>query len=326
MKKGHVAIGLAVVLLVAALLVALFAGYKAAGLPKRLGFTLGVCTHGNESSELYALEHGVRRFRTDISLSGSQEALLGMEHNMYNANYLGILDYETLPGGSSNKNWSLEEWNASVANAINAYPWISAWEIWNEPLVAQFQTGYMNGSAHNYYMLIKSAYTIIKAREPNATIVCFGGAPIADYPAMLWYAQVWNYGASKYCDAISIHAYQYAPALLSSEQLQAWKASIYAYENLTGKPIWITEFGMPSYSEELQGYTQSMQEAFFAQSLNLFNSMSFVKRAYWYDLWGLSDGAAGNNFGLLNLTDPNSSVTSKAWHAFLSAYSGGASN
>ncbi|MGC8586543.1 MAG: glycosyl hydrolase [Candidatus Micrarchaeia archaeon] len=286
-----------------------------------LDFVLGVCTHGNESSELYALHHGVKYFRTDIDNSKSQEALLAMEHSMYNASYLGILDYETLPGGSSNKNWSLNEWNESIERAISAYPWISTWEIWNEPLVKQFQTGYMNGSAYNYYVIIKSASEIIKAREPNATIVCFGGAPIADYQAMLWYKQVWGYGAAKYCDAISLHAYPYGPELLSSTQVKAWMASIQAYENFTNKPIWITEFGMPSSSEEIPGFTQHLEESFLEQGLGLFNRMSYIKRVYWYDLWGLSDGALGNNFGLLNLTNPNSNITSQAWPVFLKAYS-----
>ena len=166
---------------------------------RHLDFVLGVCTHGNESSELYALRHGVRYFRTDIGNSKNQESLLTMEHSIYNASYL------------------------------------------------------MNGSAYNYYVIIKSASGIIKAREPNAKIVCFGGAPIADYQAMLWYRQVWSYGAAKYCDAISIHAYPYGPELLSSTQITAWMASIQAYENFTHKPIWITEFGMPSSSKEIPG-------------------------------------------------------------------------
>ncbi|MEM3851111.1 MAG: hypothetical protein QXD17_01725, partial [Candidatus Micrarchaeaceae archaeon] len=72
--------------------------------------------------------------------------------------------------------------------------------------------------------------------------------------------------------------------------------------------------------ELISGYTPKLQEEFLVGSLSLFNSMSFVKRVYWYDLWGLSDGALGNNFGLLNLSDPSSSVATPAWGAFLYAY------
>ncbi|MGC8687257.1 MAG: glycosyl hydrolase [Candidatus Micrarchaeia archaeon] len=288
--------------------------------PKHLDFVLGVCTHGNESSEVYALSNGVRYLRTDISLSKSQEELLSMEHNIYNASYLGILDYETLPGGSSNRNWSLSEWNESVSNAVSSYPYISTWEIWNEPYVQNFETGYMNGSAYNYFMIIKSAANIIRARDPNATIVCFGGAPIADPQLMMWYERVWSYGAYKYCNAISIHAYPYGPALLSSLQMQAWRSSIYSYENFTHVPIWITEFGMPSSSAAAYGYTQQLQGMVMEQGFGLFNNISFVKRVYWYDLWGLSDGNLENNFGLLNLSNPLNGKPNLAWSIFKEAY------
>ena len=321
-KRSMLAIALIVAAAVLIVVLSEVVNFNSVSAPRHLGFVLGVCTHGNESSESYALENGVRYFRTDISLGKSQEALLGAEHSAYNASYLGILDYETLPGGSSNKNWSLNEWNASVASAIAAYPWIDTWEIWNEPLVKQFQTGYMNGSAYNYYMLIRSASKVIKAKETNATIVCFGGAPIADYQAMLWYEQVWSFGAYMYCNAVSIHAYPYGPELLSGSQEQAWKAGLYAYENFTHVPIWITEFGIPSSSVETQGYTQSLQSAFMEQGLALFGNIGFVKRVYWYDLWGLSDGTLGNNFGLLNLSNPGTGAQSAAWHTFIGAYSG----
>ncbi|MEM0149723.1 MAG: glycosyl hydrolase [Candidatus Micrarchaeaceae archaeon] len=317
MKRRAVLIA-TIALATAILLVLLFEAVQPHNgpMPKHLNFVLGVDTHGNEGPELNALEHGVRYFRTDISLNKSEEALLSMEHRDYNASYLGILDYETLPGGSSNKNWSLSEWNASVANALAAYPWISTWEIWNEPLVQQFQTGYMNGSAYNYYMVIKSAAAIIRQSEPNATIVCFGGAPVGNYYALQWYAQVWNFGAANYCNAISIHAYPSGNELMDSAVNAAWNASLSAYEALTGKPVWITEVGMPS-SSAMPGYSASLQSSFMAQSLSFFDKYSYIKRVYWYDLWGLSDGSLEDNFGLLNLSDPNSSAEGAAWRLFL---------
>ncbi|MGC8669615.1 MAG: glycosyl hydrolase [Candidatus Micrarchaeia archaeon] len=317
MKIKHVAL-IAVMLVILAFVLFALPNGKTSSLPKRLNFTLGLCTHGNESSELYALRHGVRYLRTDISLTKSQEALIGMEHSSYNASYLGILDYETLPGGSSNKNWSLEEWNESVANAIRSYPYITTWEIWNEPYIKSFQTGYMNGSAYNYYRVIKNSYEIIKSVEPNATIVCFGGAPLGVGNIYDWYAQVWNYGAYNYCNAISIHAYPDSYGLNNAINA-TWANSLMEYEDLTGKPIWITEFGMPS-SSTAYPYSMNMQRNFLIQSLDFFDRFRFVKRAYWYDLWGLSDGTYKNNFGLLNLSDPNSNITSPAWHVFLYEY------
>ncbi|MEM0094320.1 MAG: glycosyl hydrolase [Candidatus Micrarchaeaceae archaeon] len=318
MQKRLVLVLIAIVsaIVIAIALIAIAAENTSLEIPKSLDFTIGVCTHGNESSEVFALNHGVKYLRTDVSLSANQEKLLDLEHFQYGANYLGILDYNTVPS----KDWNLSQWNASIEQVLAEYPWITAWEIWNEPMVSQFQTGYLNGSPYNYYEIIKSAYTIIKAREPNATIVCFGGAPIANQYAYYWYSQVWAYGAAEYCNAISIHAYPQTMGPLNSTSIKEWKESLYEYENLTSKPIWITEFGIPSSSELISGYTPKLQEEFLVGSLSLFNSMSFVKRVYWYDLWGLSDGALGNNFGLLNLSDPSSSVATPAWGAFLYAY------
>jgi len=295
--------------------------YKnAVSLPSKLGFVLGVCTHGNESSEIYALSNGVKYFRTDITQSKSQNELLDYEHSRYNAQYLGILDYESLPNGSSNRQWNLSEWNQSIENILTMYPWINTWEIWNEPYVQNFQTGYMNGSAYNYYMVIKSAAIIIKHKEPNATIVCFGGAPLGIYSIYEWYAHVWGYGAANYCNAISVHAYTNGPEPIDSGINTTWNASLEAYEYLTNKPIWVTEFGMPS-SSAVPGYSTGLQNEFLGQSLSFFNRYEYVKRVYWYDLWGLSDGLLKDNFGLLNLSNPSNGTQSSAWQEFIKAYS-----
>jgi len=310
MKKIYAILIVILLLLVIAYTIATFAIKSTNVFPKKVNFALGVCTHGNESSELYALNHGIRYFRTDISNTPEQIKLLYYEHTQ-GANYLGILDYSTLPGGIGNKNWNLSTWNTSVEEAVANYPWINTWEIWNEPYVSNFETGFMNGSAYNYYLIIKSASTIIKEHEPNATVVCFGGAPIGNSNIFYWYAKVWSYGASKYCDAISIHAY--------NTQINEWNQTLLAYEELTQKPIWVTEIGMPASSRLLAGFSPSLQNEFMIQSFDLLNSMKFVKRVYWYDLWGLSDGAQGNDFGLLNLSNPVLEPK-PAWYTFMNFY------
>ncbi len=308
-------------IIVLALLIFALLWANTASTKMHLNFTIGVCTHGNESSELYAISHGIKYFRTDIYANPSQENLLNYEHSK-GAEYLGILDYNTLPDGMSNKNWNLSTWNNSVANAVKAYPWINTWEIWNEPYVSNFQAGYMNGSAYNYFEVIKGAYEAIKAVEPNATVVCFGGAPMFSYQVYQWYSQVWSYGASSYCDAISMHAY---PSSASFSQYKAlWSSSLSAYESLTGKPIYITEVGMPASSNLSSSYTQGLQNTFMEQAFSFFSNYSYVKRVYWYDLWGLSDGRYGNNFGLLNLSNPNGKPN-LAWFTFLNLYNNSSS-
>ncbi len=301
-------------------------GRPAAKLPSNVSLIVGVGTHGNVGSETKSLMSGVKYYRVDINLSSRQANQILSENEQFGAQYLGILDYETLAGLGANDSQSLNAWNLSVLEALDKYPEIRTWEIWNEPYVAQFQTGYMNGSAYNYYQMIKSAYVIIKSEEPNATVVCLGGAPIADYNTFNWYSQVWSFGAASYCDAISVHAYAGDTLLNQSGVSHYWLEGLSAYWNLTHKQIWITETGMPSYSYAYpSAFSQPMQNAFLLQDIIFFSNVPYVKRVYWFDLWGLSDGSLRNNFGLLNLSEPYSGNPGLAWHTFLSIYNSSAS-
>jgi hypothetical protein len=261
-----------------------------------------------------ALSNGINCFRTDISFSSSKNAtIMNVINN--NGEYLGILDYQTVNaqpsqnGCTSGCNWSLTTWNNSIIEALKQYPKINEWEIYNEPLVNEFESGYENGSALNYYNMIKSAYEIIKKIEPNSTIVCFGGAelfPLSEVQyEYYFYKNVWDYGASKYCDAISLHAYSIPFYNLTQDPYQnvslkeVYNFTINLYENLTKKPIWITETGIPSNNWTVGvNLSQQKQASFLTQEFNFFSNYSFIKRIYWYDLVGGT--GAGADFGLLN--------------------------
>jgi hypothetical protein len=274
-----------------------------------------------------AVGKGISCFRTDISLNENEVSFVANESRS-GANYLGILDYQTVgaqpsrSGCVSGCNWTLGQWNASVSNAIAAYPEINTWEIWNEPLGEEFADGYENGSALNYFNMIRSAYTIIKNREPNSTIVCFGGAQVYPFSVVeieyQFYSRVWSYGASGYCDAISLHAYT-APYYNFSQDIsgqatleQEYNYTLNLYENLTGKPIWITETGIPSNNWTAGiNLSEQRQASFLTQDLDFFASHPFVKRIYWFHLVGYAGGA---DYGLLNAT---TMAPKPSWYSFL---------
>ncbi len=294
----------------------------------------GVAGSQNYSAMRVAFEHGVRYFRVDIGFSnGTRSYINGLSAN--GANMLGILDYNTVgaqasPNGCvSGCNWTLSDWNASVKNAIEEYPNITTWEIWNEPTIVNYVSGYENASPYNYYQMIRSAYIIIKAAEPNSTVVCFGGANLFPYGQQTfeWYSQVWRYGASDYCDAISLHAYSgfafllnQTPSGYNQDVGQIWSSTINGYENLTHKPIWITEVGIPSNDwSQYVSLSPQVQAEFLNQSFTLFSSYPFIKRVYWFQLW--SGQSPQRDFGLLNATfGPNPS-----WNAFMDFYNSSAS-
>jgi hypothetical protein len=323
---GRLAI-IAIIVVVVALLVCLcFIGAKTASNTTTkagaAGKIIGVAGAPNRTAINFAINNSLEYFRADIRLNQneiqniSQATASGMH-------FLGIIDYDTLgaqpsPSGCiSDCNWTLDDWNATVFNAIRSYPEVHIWEIWNEPLVSRFMSGYENGSAYNYYIMVKSAYRIIKQHNSTDTVLCFGGGFLADPSGYDWYGRVWAYGLSQYCDGISLHAYtgsyllNQTPAGSTEQVGQILNRSLSEYENLTSKPIWITEVGMPS------NIGQS-QTDFLNQVMSLFLTKTYVKGVFWYNLVGYSGSA---DYGLLNAT---TMAPKPSWYAFKSILNGSA--
>ena len=200
-----------------------------------------------------ASNHVPACFRQDILVDNpTMEGVDANLSNRFGQKFLGILDYVGVDSYLVNKygcaymtcnvsdnnamnNWTLADWNQTVANAIVEYPNIHWWEIWNEP--DNYLTGYQNHSALNYFRMIKAAATIIHAARPNDTVVCMGGdgggGVLPNSTALAWWQQVWNYGAAPYCNAVSVH-YDY----------EATAESFNAIWNLTHVPIWESEIGV----------------------------------------------------------------------------------
>jgi hypothetical protein len=322
----------AIMMIISALIIVMLmpaSGAGQHGAPSKGGkFLQSFCMNaGNASAMLIAIGNGIICYRTDISLTpGAMDFISNASSR--GAQFLGILDYATLGVRIQNGtcislcNWTLNDWNATVENALMDYPEIHTWEIWNEPVVQIFQSGYENGSAKNYFNMIKSASVIIKAKYPNDTIVCFGGAQL--YPIdqvqieYTFYRQVWNYGASKYCDAVSLHAYTQPYYNFSQNTFynvtmqQVYNSTLNLYENMTKKPIWITETGIPSNNWTVGvNYSEQKQASFLTQDFDFFTSYPFVKRIYWFHL--ADSYSQSDNFGVLNYTlKPKPS-----WEAFL---------
>lgn len=284
------------------------------------GIVLGVEGSVNASAMKFASNSGVKYFRYDIRMTPQQiQNISNLSSN--GIQVLGILDYDTLgaapfsSGCMGNCNWSLNDWNATVYNAITSYPEVHVWEIWNEPLNQQFESGLLkNGSAYNYYLMVKSAYTVIKQHnQSNDTVLCFGGGFLADPTEYNWYSEVWAYGLSQYCNGISLHAYtnfnyhfyllNQTPFGSNEDVAQILNQSLGEYENLTSEPIWITEVGIPSNIGQ-------PQTDFLNQTMGLFLTKSYVKGVFWYNLVGTS---GGNDFGLLNATTLS---PKPSWYAF----------
>lgn len=335
-KFRHTRAALFIVAAVAVAIAAYTLGNSAGSTVQHGGVILGVAgVQMNSSRMVLVYSYGIRWLRVDMRQGQQFQAYMA---NLSADNYsvLGILDYDTV-GASINANgcyanctWTLADWNASVEKAVSMYPWVHVWEVWNEPQIPKYQDGALNASPYSYFLLLRAAYTTIKSVQPNSTVLCLGGdniyeggsgASVQDYQ---WAQQLWGYGASRYCDAVSLHAYSAFIYLLnqtpqgSSQTVgQIFNQSMAQYEALTGKPIWITETGIPSgvnqsYAAGLYA-TPARQADYLGQALSSFLAKPYIKGVFWYNLY--STGAPyGIDFGLFY---PN--MTPKpSWYAFRS--------
>ena len=213
--------------------------------------------------------------------------------NSYGIKVLAILDYRTMQ--VYGKTFTLQQWNQTVGMYVEQYPTIQAWEIWNEP--TSFLYGFNNGSAYNYYLLLKSAYKIIKSINPDAIVVGFGGVDLWD---INWVKQVISYGGLNYCDAVSLHLY---PSMVILIDLGFLYTNMYSYtinsyiQILENKPIWITETGLMSSNTTNYAENMGNQTQYIYTTMNLLKSFN-IKNVFWY-AW--QDSSTYGKWGLVNV-------------------------
>ena len=297
---------------------------------------IGVAGSTNQKAMLFAIHSGVNYFREDIGLNSNQEANIKNLSNK-GAHFIGILDYETLHLSTpctSNCSWTLQDWNNTVEEAVKAYPEVHIWEIWNEPQLPIFQSGFQNGDPYNYYLMVKSAYNIIKSYNSSDIILCFGGDNVYTGQAKAttnnsdfqWAYSAWQYGLSNYCDMISLHVYTGDTFLMnqtahgSNETVgEIISNQLDLYENLTDKPIFITETGISSnngtgfYNLNNSQYKQNL---FLNQAFNLYLSKPYIRGIIWFNLIGYVHPPYNIDFGLLsNLS--NNIQPKPAWYTFI---------
>ncbi len=270
----------------------------------------------NSSSIDIPLKYNITWMRFDVGFTPQIEnGLFDLNRSGYHI--IGILDYATMCDNSTsskiNCTWSLNDWNASVRNAISTYPFIHVWEIYNEPQLPTYYSGIYNGSPYVYYLMLKGAYKIIEQNNSNDTVLCLGGDNLFlgnmqgsayDYE---WAKSLWSYNASRYCTAISLHAYSdmlmlnsYIPGTNMTMQNE-FLMYLNLYENLTQKQIWITESGIPSNNAAgTNGLNNTLlnQARYLNGSFGLFLSKPYVKAVLWFHLVGSTSNGYSFDYGL----------------------------
>ena len=186
---------------------------------------------------------------------------------------------------------------------------VAAYEIWNEPNL-YYEWGYLKPDPGAYTDLLKTAYTAIKAVDPEALVVSGGLATTGNgsdtaYGDLAFLQGMYDAGAKGYFDAFGSHPYAFGqapdeshPEGLSLDRVQEQYELMIA--NGDGEtPIWITEMGWVlsthwdlgehqsiGVTEAEQGkflaksYTKIQQEWPFVEAVFLFN-LDF-STVFWY--------------------------------------------
>jgi len=244
----------------------------------------------NDSIAKELVEGNINWIRTDATTQSLNNIV--PIANKYGIKVLAILDYRTMQD-YGNK-FTLSQWNQTVEIYTEKYSTIQAWEIWNEP--TNFLYGFNNGSAYNYYLLLKSAYRIIKSINPNAIVIGLGGVYLWN---INWVKQVINYGGLNYCDVVSLHLY---PSMVILKDFGLLYRNLYSYtinsyiQILKNKPIWITETGL--MSSNITNYAQNMgnQSQYIYTTMNLLKLFNIIN-VFWY-AW--QDSSYYGTWGLVN--------------------------
>ena len=187
---------------------------------------------------------------------------------------------------------------------------VNAWEIWNEPNVADF----FAGSVDQYVALVRASSRAIRAVDRNATVVLGGPSTNDDR----WLEHLYRAGIRGSFDAVGAHPY---PSPSNDPPTLADDGSRYRFSHLSAmrrvmvrngdaqRPIWITEVGwstgQPSDPEPYErAVTPAVQARMLTDTLKVVGSCyPFVNVVIWYNARDRADGSRRERgFGLLTRT------------------------
>ena len=144
----------------------------------------------------------------------------------------------TLDGGPSRPPLSADYYGDFMRALVTRYrSAIHYWELGNEPDVSP---NTWTGTLKSYVdLMLKPGYQAVKEIDPRAEVV-MGGLALSNKMSALYAA-----GAGPYFDIANFHAY-YTASSADSTALDFVRQAMHANGD-DFKPIWMTEFGLPSH-------------------------------------------------------------------------------
>ncbi len=187
--------------------------------------------------------------------------------------------------------FTLDDWDRLVTCVADRYAGrISAFEIWNEPLLDNSMMGYEDGSASHYADLLRVAYADIKAADPTAVVVALGGSDLyagGDQGRLdemrAFTTSLIDLGARRWADAVSVHAYPWG-----RDDQRVWSSYVDELRfqaDAWQLPVWVTETG----SRATDGVSQSA----YAEAAYALFAGAGVRHIFWFSITDQGDGAFG---------------------------------
>ncbi len=183
---------------------------------------------------------------------------------------------------------------------------VRLYEVWNEwdigiGLPKKYDKG---GSPEDYIKLLKAVYPRIKTIEPKAIVMA--GSCTSGGVKRGWFEKIIQLGALDYCDAVSIHSYNYGSSFpeRSPEACSAWmddvRKMLRKYNNGKDVPFYVTEMSWPTHIGK-RGTEPELSASYLARLYLLARMSPCFRGLWWYDFQddGWRREYNENNFGIV---------------------------
>lgn len=191
----------------------------------------------------------------------------------------------------------MTDWTNFCAAVATRYAGrVGAYEIWNEPNLANF---WASADVETYATFFIPAADAIRAVDAEAKVITAGLAPAGNFPGetrapLEFLTRLYELGIAQEADGIGLHPYCFPDMPSSGAEWNLWTLlpqfkGVMATYGDTEKEIWLTEFGAPTGSE--RGIPESKQSASIVEAISLAADDPQLGPVYLYTLHDLDLGA-----------------------------------
>lgn len=290
-------------------------------------FHVGVCTHFSQNKGIVEMNirsmknAGIGAIRDEVGWSSIERekgklAMPGrLDHYVRSAAKAGlyvmlILDYSNRfydDGDRPRSAEAIEGFSRYAEFVVRHFGKdVAFYEIWNEwDIGIGLRNPYnVGGSPEDYVKLLKAVYPRIKSAGPDVTVIA--GASTSGGVKKGWLEKVIQLGALDYCDAVSIHSYNYSSKFpeRSPEACSDWMADVQKmlrkYNNDADVPFYVTEMGWPTHVGRA-GTGPELSASYLARLYLLARISASFHGLWWYDFQddGWKPDHNENNFGIV---------------------------